>query len=147
MFLSPKQGQIVITQKFGERPLYYKKYSLKGHNGIDLCAPVGTPLFAPIDGIITFSDEGRSGYGKYARIKNEHYECVVAHLSQIINGTKEIRFGSPIGLSGNTGDSTGPHIHLGIRKLNPDGSIMDLGNGFKGYVDILPYILVGWRNI
>lgn len=146
MFLSPKQSQIVITQRFSERPLYYKKYGLKGHNGIDLRAPVGTPLFAPIDGIITEGDQGKSGYGKFVRIINDHYECVVAHLSEIIDGSKEIRFGSPIGLSGNTGDSTGPHIHMGIRKLK-DGKIVNQDNGYSGFLDFLPYLLVGWRNI
>lgn len=146
MILSPRQGQIVVTQKFGERPEVYKRFGLKGHNGIDFRAPVGTPLFAPIEGEITKADEGDGGYGKHIRIKSGNKEVVIGHLSAFANFGSSVSLGDPIGFSGNTGFSTAPHIHLGVRKLK-DGQVVDAGNGFAGYFDVLPYILVGWRVI
>ena len=96
----------------------------KMHRGVDFAAPVGTPIFAAGDGIIEFS--GWNGaYGKYIRIKhNSTYKTAYAHLSKIYKkrGTR-IKQGDIIGALGNTGRSTGPHLHYEIlisgRQVNP----------------------------
>lgn len=147
MFLCPLRGEPAVTQLFKARPEVYKRFDLKGHNGIDFRAAVGTPLVAPISGLAECHDEGAGGYGKYVRIKGGGYDCVVAHLSKhLFSGVKEIKMGDPIGLSGNTGFSSGPHVHLGVRKIDGAGNVIASSNGYAGYLDIYQYILL-WNKI
>lgn len=147
MFLCPIKTPVFVTQHFGVRPEVYKQFGTKGHSGIDFRAKVGTPLFAPLGGVAEVRDQGNGGYGLHIRIKNTEYECVIAHLSKAnFNDMKEVRVGDPIGFSGNSGFSTAPHVHFSIRKLNKDGTIMDKGNGFAGYLDIEPFTIV-WTNL
>ena len=96
----------------------------KMHKGVDFAAPIGTAIFAAGDGIIEYS--GWNGaYGKYVRIKhNGTFKTAYAHLSKIYKkkGAK-IKQGDIIGALGNTGRSTGPHLHYEIlisgRQVNP----------------------------
>ena len=96
----------------------------KMHRGVDFAAPIGTPIFAAGDGIIEYS--GWNGaYGKYIRIKhNSTFKTAYAHLSKIYKKRgMRIKQGDIIGALGNTGRSTGPHLHyeilLGGRQVNP----------------------------
>ena len=135
-----------ITQTFGKNPAMYAQFGLNGHNGIDFGVPVGTRLFAPFEGTVyVVGDEGNGGYGKYIKLRKDNLEIVLGHLSEIcvVKG-QQVYMGDYIGKSGNTGFSTGAHLHLGARYLN-DGQIMNYNNGFKGYVDILP-LLVTWKG-
>lgn len=87
------------------------------HQGIDLNVPKGTPVFAIKEGIIL-----RSGlldnYGLYIIINHEGgYSSLYGHLEQIfVKDGERVHKGQEIGLSGNTGRSTGPHLHLEILK-------------------------------
>lgn len=147
MFICPIKTPVLVTQHFGERPSVYKQFGLKGHNGVDLRAPVGTLIYAPIGGVAEVHDQGKKGYGLYVRIKNPEYECVLAHLSKAaFQGIHEVHVGDPIGLSGNTGFSTAPHVHFGVRKLNSDGTVKDKANGFAGYLNIEPFT-IAWSNL
>lgn len=91
----------------------------KMHAGIDLAAPVGTPIWAPADGVVTFSGyQGNSG--KLVTLRHANgYETVFAHLHTI---SKNLSKGSRvkqmqiIGTVGSTGLSTGPHLHYGMKK-------------------------------
>jgi len=76
------QKRPVITQDFGERPWFYKKYGHNGHNGEDYRAPSGTRLFAPHDGYIKTGDQGDIGYGVYVKIRDPQglRESTVAHM-------------------------------------------------------------------
>lgn len=143
-----------ITQHFGLNPQIYSRFGLKGHPGIDYGVPVGTKVFAPMDGVVKVKDSGNNGYGLHLKIRNEWKaaEVVLAHLSEVVvtNGGR-VSMGDLIGYSGNTGFSTGPHVHEGFRLLKPgDGDIfswtvMDYNNGFAGYIDHLEYI-VSWKG-
>ncbi|MBI9097633.1 MAG: M23 family metallopeptidase [Spirochaetaceae bacterium] len=95
------------------------------HTGIDYRAPVGTFVFSSRDGVI--SDTGVLGnYGLYIIIKHEGgYETVYSHLNKIIVRVNDrVLSGQTIAESGNSGISTGPHLHFEIRKngipLNPN---------------------------
>jgi len=132
-----------ITQKFGEtRYFNYSVYkiggvALKGHNGIDLRAETSTETVAVDDGFAQeVIDQGKIGYGKYIKLIHSWGESVYAHLSQfkIRQGT-EVKKGQVIALSGNTGNSTGPHLHFAIR-VNP----YTRGDGWGGYSDPEPYL-------
>lgn len=97
----------------------------KMHEGIDLTCPTGTKIFAPADGIIIESGYTTGGYG--IRILIDHgfgYKTVYGHLSKVLvkEGDK-VKRGDVIGLVGNTGLSTCPHLHYEVivngRKVNP----------------------------
>ena len=100
-----------ITQRFGG-----------GHYGIDYSCVVGKPVYAALDGIAYRGDQGTAGFGRYIRIETYDERDVslyvyTAHLSAwMIGDGDEVQAGDLIGLSGNTGNSTGPHLHFEVRK-------------------------------
>lgn len=143
-----------ITQLFGANPSIYEKFGMKGHNGIDWGIKVGVPLFAPCDGKVLVKDSGKGGYGLHIKIRSHHgaREVVLGHLSEVfVKSGDNINAGDKIALSGNTGFSTGPHLHMGYRKLVPargdifTWQVENYNNGYYGYVDFLPYIIT-WKG-
>ena len=87
-----------------------------GHAGLDLASGVGSPIRAAADGtVISAGNEG--GYGKCIRIQHEDGAVTVyAHLSAFLVGDGEsVEAGQDIGREGNTGHSTGPHLHFEVR--------------------------------
>ena len=150
MIFSPIAGPLpVLTQRFGARPEYYNKYGLKGHNGSDYRAAAGTPIYASCEGYIQNIDNGKNGYGKHSIITSLPYntdgtcrEITFAHFSRFIDRLqgKYVHQGDLIGYSGQSGDTQGPHLHLGYRKIQ-NGKILDVENGFHGFINIDPYIV------
>ena len=96
-----------------------KTQGLHGYNAIDIATPVGTPIMAAASGqvILARSSGWNGGYGSYIIIS--HYngtQTVYGHMSDVEVTTGEnVAQGQVIGLSGNTGKSTGPHVHFEIR--------------------------------
>jgi len=100
------------------------------HKGIDISAPRGTPIYAPARGTVTFS--GRDGsYGLSIRLKhNASLSTRFAHLHRIaIKNGQVVTRGELIGYVGNTGRSTGPHLHYEVRlngvPVNPKRYILN----------------------
>ena len=97
----------------------------KFHQGMDFTAPVGTPVHATGDGIVVKVERERGGYGNNILISHGFsYETLYAHLSKInIQRGQVIKRGQVIGLVGNTGKSTAPHLHYEVHKsgapINP----------------------------
>jgi murein DD-endopeptidase MepM/ murein hydrolase activator NlpD len=90
-----------------------------GHNGLDFGVVVGTPIEATMDGKVTYAGWNNQGYGNLVIVENGNYKTYYAHLSSIPVAVGDtVAAGSTIGLSGNTGNSTGPHLHYEIRKNN-----------------------------
>jgi len=125
----------VITQRFGARPEYYAQYGLAGHEGLDLAAPAGTPVVAAHAGsAITY--HGSPTYGEYVCVSATGLQTLYAHLSRIdVRDGDAVTPGQIIGAVGVTGNSTGPHLHFGVRPIP-----IDFGNGFKGWCDPEPYL-------
>ena len=127
-----------ITQNFGENPDFYKKWGYAGHNGVDFGIPNGTPIMAAADGTVDKVGFEDNGYGNFVKMSHTDgatkFFTYYAHLqsTSVTNGQK-ISAGTIIGLSNNTGASTGAHLHFGIKI---DGQ----NPAFKGYLDPMPYI-------
>lgn len=99
----------------------------RGHKGIDIAAPYGTPIYATEAGTITQAETGwNGGYGTCVRIKHDNGEVAMyAHMSSLaeISYGDYVVKGQLIGYIGSTGDSTGNHLHFEIR--SPYGSYED----------------------
>jgi murein DD-endopeptidase MepM/ murein hydrolase activator NlpD len=113
-----------IASGFGYRihPIYK---TLRMHEGIDFSAPIGTPIYATGDGTVERLKSRMSGYGKVVKINHGFgYETLYAHMSKIIvRPGQKVKRGEIIGYVGNSGRSTGPHLHYEVRKngkpINP----------------------------
>ena len=86
------------------------------HNGTDFAAPIGTPVYAPADGVVV-SAAWSSGYGRLIKIQHEFgIETRYAHLSRMnVQKGQRVSRGDRIGDIGNSGRSTGPHLHYEVR--------------------------------
>ena len=93
----------------------------RNHNGIDLSVPVGTPIYAAADGRVVIRKNNPDGYGYYLSIQHDrNYYTVYGHLSQwLVQNGDTVRAGQQIAKSGNTGRSTGPHLHFEVLKNAP----------------------------
>ncbi|NET53420.1 MAG: M23 family metallopeptidase, partial [Merismopedia sp. SIO2A8] len=95
------------------------------HNGTDLAVPEGTPVIASASGRVATADFLR-GYGLTVILRHEEetQESLYGHLSEIFVDPDEwVAQGTVIGRAGNTGNSTGPHLHFEWRHLTDDGWI------------------------
>jgi len=114
-----------LSSNFGMRKHPISGFN-KMHKGIDFAAPIGTPIYAGGNGIVEYVGTN-GGYGKYIRIRhNNEYKTAYAHLNSYKKGiSKGVRVnqGEVIGYVGNTGRSTGPHLHYEIiyqnKQINP----------------------------
>lgn len=92
---------------------------IHGHNGIDIGAPVGTQLVAAADGTVIAAKSGgyNGGYGSMVIINHPNgTQTVYGHMSRVdVSVGQSVIKGQGIGLSGNTGRSTGPHLHFEVR--------------------------------
>jgi len=102
----------VLTSGFGSR-------WGRLHAGEDFAAPVGTDLVSMSTGTVTFAGE-QSGYGVMVKIR--YWDGTVAHYAHMstiaVTVGQSVKPGEVVGLSGNTGESTGPHMHL---EIHPGG--------------------------
>lgn len=126
-----------ITQLFGLNPELYKKWGFPGHNGIDYGIPNGTPIMAAASGTVAMVGFENGGYGNYVKLTHtdgsKTYYTYYAHLaSAAVAAGQKVKAGAVIGYSNNTGASTGPHLHFGLKI---DGE----NPAYKGYVDPMPY--------
>ena len=104
-----------ITQAFVER---FTDQS--GHKGIDYALPLGTPVLAAADGCVSLTETSNEGYGSHiVMVHGDGIETLYAHLSvpEVTTG-QAVQQGEEIGLSGNSGNSTGPHLHFELRLHN-----------------------------
>ena len=109
---------------FGWRmhPLYK---IMQFHSGQDFAAPIGTEIYATADGVVERADESAHGYGKCVVIDHGFgYKTLYGHMNEFnVKVGQKVKRGSVIGYVGNTGFSTGPHVHYEVikngQKVNP----------------------------
>lgn len=148
--------QIISSYQNGLCPLgsqpFYPLIGLKGHNGLDFKAWKREPIFhsANFDGWAKTEKDPDGGIGvdiisnepileyegkmHYIKIRNWHCHEIIVHDGQ------KVKMGDPIALAGNTGASSGVHLHFGLKICNKDGRNTIIGgNGYYGAINPAPY--------
>ena len=126
----PLNREISITSPYGTRmhPIFGAS---KFHNGIDLAANYEN-VYSVLDGIVTETGWDNNGGGNYLKIKHfDRFETAYLHLSEIYYRVGEfVKAGFIIAKSGNSGNSTGPHLHFSVKEfgqnINPTHFLNDL---------------------
>lgn len=139
-------NKVYITQRFGENPAMYRPFGFDGHNGIDYRVKFDdTPqgrryVYAAKWGVvIEVGNQGNKGYGVFVRIQHfKDEQTVYGHLTKAyVKVGDKVETSQRIGLSGNTGFSTGAHLHFGFRPYNWKTLT---NNGYAGYVNPIQYL-------
>ncbi len=122
-----------VKGNFVTSPYGYRARFKRTHKGVDLRAAIGDTVRAAFSGRVRLTKYERGGYGFYVILRHENgLETVYGHLSRfLVKPNQYVRVGQPIALSGNTGRSTGPHLHFETRfmgyAINPS-AIFDFAN-------------------
>ena len=111
-YRQPFRGDYPITQRYGE------KITSPCHTGIDFATPIGTEILASADGNVMFSGWDQTGYGFCAILRHDDGRATLyAHLKYTnVSFNEKVRQGDVIGISGDSGNVTGPHLHFEARK-------------------------------
>jgi Peptidase family M23 len=142
-----------ISQAFGLRPDFYKRYGFNGHEGNDLVAlddnnnPADDwEVLAVDDGVVVRDvDDPRlfDGYGNLAVIWNKEKKRSWWYAHNAENRVSlgdTIKRGQVIATTGLTGNTSGKHLHLGTRESDENGNPVNTNNGYKGFQDPLPLL-------
>ena len=128
------------SQGFGGGYETYKQFGLLGHNGLDWGLKDSTPIYASHDGVISNQTDYMAGIG--CVITTTGFKTIYWHLKSYAKQDGSfVQKGDIIGLSDNTGFSTGPHLHFGLKLLNLNGEVLDRNNGYDGAVDPTSYFV------
>ena len=149
-----------VTQRFGEcDPRVCKIYhdlGLQGHNGQDLWAPDGYPIYAAHDGTVVFaSEDGSAGYGIVIRTDEQYdykggqafFKSIYWHIRKdgvLVRAGQKVKTGDKIALADSTGISLGSHLHFGLKPVYAGENDWtwtnaEQQNGYKGAIDPQPY--------
>ncbi len=125
--IKPFNGNYPVTQRFGETFT-----DPKGHKGIDYALPLGTPVLAAADGEVWKAGWDATGYGNCVMIKHpDGSGTVYGHLlNWAVYAGQKVKAGEKIGNSGNSGNSTGAHLHFEYRTKY---------DNYKTAIDPTPY--------
>jgi len=117
LFLYPVNGR--LTSYYGYRNDPFTGYR-RFHYGIDIANRAGTPVTATMSGVVADIGDRPMGFGKYVIIRHNYgFQSLYAHLDRItVWEGQRVQQGTKIGEMGNTGRSTGPHLHFSIYKNN-----------------------------
>ena len=125
----PLQTKYKLTSDFGKRSAP-KDGATTFHKGVDFATPIGTELKSPVDGVVIESK--RSGKsGNYVIVQDaQGHKYSVSHCSDLlVKAGDKVNIGTVIAKSGNTGVSTGPHVHIAVKKggefVRPDNEIIN----------------------
>ena len=127
----PVPEWVSVTQWYGENVEWYP--NTNGHAGIDFGTPWGTVVTATDAGVVKLAGLDNTGYGNLVKIEHDWGFSYYAHLADFrVKVGERVEAGQVVGLSGNTGRSTGPHLHFEVRRLG--------GNWRRDIFDPKPYL-------
>jgi len=119
--VTSQTNQVKVTSGYFVRPIAGGKKSqgIHGYNGIDIAASVGTPIVAAAEGVVIIAKASgyNGGYGLYVAIRHSNgTQTIYAHMSKVnVTVGQYVDQGQVIGAVGNSGRSTGSHIHFEVR--------------------------------
>lgn len=163
--LSYPLKQWKVYYPFGFVSPVYTALGLKGHNGLDLMALEGTPVYAAHDGKVTYAGyDGASGLILVIRTEEkfddkdgapQYWKTIYGHLktgSLKVTASQKVKTGDLIALADNTGASTGSHLHFGLKPIAQGEQDWlwentQQNNGYFGAVDPTPYFEVNFFKI
>jgi murein DD-endopeptidase MepM/ murein hydrolase activator NlpD len=116
--VTPAPGKVQF--QWPANGVLFSKYGMRDgmpHDGIDISAPTGTPVYAAADGRVIYSGDGVRGYGNLIIVKHEgFYSTVYAHNEENLVGEGDfVEAGQLIAKLGQTGRASGPHLHFEVR--------------------------------
>ncbi len=136
----PFAGSYPTSYGFGQRSpnsyisLMQSLFGVDAHDGLDFAMPIGTEILSASAGTIISAGPGL--YGTTIQIEHSWGVSYYGHLSDTsVQAGDKVKVGQIIGYSGNSGVTTGPHLHFGIRPVSPN-----LLNGYHGMIDPAPYL-------
>ena len=146
------------SQGFGGNAKYYASLGIDGHNGVDVPCKTGTLVRAAHEGIVTFAGEdGAGGQVLVLRTVDKFdyqgedvfFKTIYAHLrtgSFKVRPNQNVKIGDILAESNNTGFSTGPHLHFGLKPVKQGEQEwawenVAQTNGYKGAIDPKPYFV------
>lgn len=121
----PLQRQARVSSGFNPNRRHPVTGRVRPHKGVDFSVPTGTPIIAPADGLVEKVAYQAGGAGRYVVLRHgREYQTIYMHLSRpLVRAGQTVKKGERIALSGNTGISTGPHLHyefhINGRPVNP----------------------------
>lgn len=132
-----------VTSKFGEQR------GSQFHNGIDYGMPQGTEVKTPVSGKVEINKSNPNGYGEYVGVRDKNKMLhIFGHLSNrsIVKKGQEVSAGDIVGLSGNTGASTGPHLHYEVTNTLGSGRQAQDPNKYLAAISQAPKSAQGMDN-
>lgn len=139
-----------ITQQFGVTNASKRLYKSGSHNGVDFGAKIGTPLLAMADGVLVAQGDTDAvckgvSFGKWVLIKyNNGLASTYGHMSQLsLSPGTAVKKGQIVGYSGNTGYSTGPHLHVSLYAADAVNAISRPSASCPGRDLVMPIAPVG----
>lgn len=151
-----------LNQGFGVNYVTYKQFGLQGHNGLDLEAYHGQPVYASHDGTVIIEVDDDQGHG-VVLVSDQMYDyngslayfkTIYWHLCDPVKEpsypypvktNQKVKRGDLIGYADNTGFSTGNHLHFGLKPMAMGESVLttmniEQNNGYMGAIDPTPYL-------
>jgi len=123
----------------------YKKYGLKGHNGMDLRAVRWQPVYCSAEGtVLHVETEVERGLGVEVLTKDgeRYYKHNYWHLIALnVHEGEKVEIGTLLGYADSTGLSTGDHLHWGLKECSKGGFTLNTNNGYKGAIDPAPFMV------
>lgn len=140
------KGKFPISQYYGENQAYYAQFGLQhGHEGVDIATPNGTEIYSPLNGIIVRDVMNDKDYGNFVVIWDPVQKCAVwfCHLQDVlVNPSDTVQAGQLLGHTNNTGNTTGPHVHVNFVETDDNGYRLNIENGEQGFLNLLDTSLV-----
>ncbi len=141
------RSKFKVTQGFGVNSDYYKKFGLKAHEGIDLI-PTGSvwEILCPENGVVVRDvDDATLGknYGKNVTVWHPTIRKATQYCHLNSNNVKmgdRLKRGDILGVMGNTGNTSGAHLHLNLFNVDDNGVRLNRDNGYFGGIDPLPFL-------
>jgi murein DD-endopeptidase MepM/ murein hydrolase activator NlpD len=130
----PEPYTVNARSPFGPRASHPITGKSTFHHGVDVACPVGTPLIAGADGTVAHKGNGASGGHVLILRHAGNYHTVYYHLKEPshLNLGERVKAGDIVAMSGNSGQSTGPHLHFEVRRSRQWGDTVDPEPLLKG---------------